>query len=297
MHAHLDALVTAPTLLTQPEHHGLTIMRNVEQGTEDWHNQRRGMVTASVVGRLISVGYLGADGYDCPECGAQSGLPCLSKVKKAGESGAPIRTFHGARTEVATGNRTDAAQVFAPATGDDARGLTLLLAAERITGHTDPTYMSDDMWRGQEDEPIAREVYSQHFAPVSTVGFMVRTGPGFTIGYSPDGLIGDDGLIEIKSRRQKKQLATILDGQIPAENMAQMQCGLLVSGRAWCDYVSYCGGMRLWVQRVTPDPRWFAAITAAAQAFEEAAIEMAATYQEATQGMPDTERPDLEMSI
>lgn len=275
----------------------LTVMRELEQGSEDWHAQRRGMVTASVVGRLISVGYLGADGYGCPECGAVAGSPCMSKVKKAGEPGAPIKTFHGARADVAAANRNEEAQVLSTAAGDDARGLTLVLAAERITGHTDPTWMSSDMWRGVEDEPFARDVYAQHFAPVSTVGFMVRDDWGFSIGYSPDGLVGDDGLIEIKSRRQKTQLGTVLDGSIPAENMAQLQCGLLVSGRAWIDYVSYCGGMRMWRKRVTPDPRWFEAITAAVERFEQTAAQMVNDYQEATHGMPDTQRLDLEMVI
>jgi hypothetical protein len=272
----------------------LRVFNDVEQGTEEWHAQRRGMITASVVGRLLSVGYLGADAYDCPECGALAGYACVSRARKVPE---PIKTHHRARTDLAASNRTEEAQVITPATGDDARGLTLLLAAERITGHTDPTFMSDDMWRGVEDEPLARDVYAQHYAPVSTVGFMVRDFDGFSIGYSPDGLVGYDGLIEIKSRRQKKQLATILDGQVPAENMAQIQCGLLVSGRDWCDYVSYCGGMRMWPKRVYPDPRWFEAIVNAALAFEQEARRMAHDYQEATQGMPDTHRLDLEMVV
>jgi hypothetical protein len=284
-----------------PEGGGLVtlhIVRDVEQGSEEWHTQRRGMVTASAVGRLLSVGYLGAEHYDCPECGADAITPCRSKVKKAGDAaGAPIKTYHGARTDLAASNRTEAAQTITPATGDDARNLTLLLAAERITGHTDPTYMSDDMWRGQEDEPLARDVYAQHFAPVSTVGFMVRDDFGFSIGYSPDGLVGDDGLLEVKSRRQKNQLSTVVDGQVPAANMAQLQCGLLVSGRAWIDYVSYAGGMKLWVKRVVPDPRWFESIIEAVRIFEQEASRLARVYQEATQGMPDTQRLDLEMVV
>lgn len=272
----------------------LRILKDLDQGTDQWHAQRRGMVTASVVGRLISVGYLGADGYDCPECGALAGYACVSRARKVAE---PIKTHHRARTDAAASNRSESAQIITPSTGDEARGLTLLLAAERITGHTDPTFTSNDMWRGIEDEPFARDVYARSFAPVSTVGFMVRDDWGFPIGYSPDGLVGEDGLIEIKSRRQKTQLGGILDGQVPAANMAQLQAGLLVSGRAWCDYVSYCGGMRLWVKRVLPDPRWFEAIIAATQKFEDTASQMAHTYQEATYGMPDTERLDLEMVI
>ena len=272
----------------------LRVLQSLEQGSDDWHAQRRGMVTASVVGRLISVGYLGADGYDCPECDVIAGNACVSRARKVPE---PIKTHHRARADLAASNRSDDAQVLSVSTGDDARGLTLLLAAERITGHTDPTWMSNDMWNGVEGEPLARDVYSEHFAPVSTVGFMVRDDWGFPIGYSPDGLVGDEGIVEVKTRRQKAQLGTILNGQVPAENMAQIQCGLLVSGRAWCDYVSYCGGMRLWPKRVLPDSRWFEAIIAAVQRFEETATRMAADYEEATIGMPDTQRLDLEMVI
>ena len=80
--------------------------------------------------------------------------------------------------------------------------------------------------------------------------------------------------------------------------MAQLQTGLLVSGREWVDYVSYSGGMPLWVQRVTPDRAWFDAILAAVQAFEEAAASMAARYLAAVQGLPMTERtPELEMVV
>jgi hypothetical protein len=82
---------------------------------------------------------------------------------------------------------------------------------------------------------------------------MVRDDWGFSLGYSPDGLVGDDGLIEVKCRRQKKHLQTILADEVPPENMAQLQCGLLVSGREWIDYVSYCGGMPMYVKRVYPD--------------------------------------------
>lgn len=213
------------------------------QGTEEWHDQRRGIVTASVVGQLIT--------------------PATIK----------------------------------PASNDTSRGLTAMLAAERITGWTDPTYMNDDMLRGVEDEPRAVDVYSEHYAPVTTTGFMVRDDWGFRIGYSPDGLVGTDGLIEVKSRRQKKHLQTILADEVPAENMAQIQCGLLVSGREWCDYISYCGGMPLYVRRVEPDPKWFAAILAAVTTLEEAVAQMVARYEQAITEMPMTERIVLEEMV
>jgi hypothetical protein len=127
---------------------------------------------------------------------------------------------------------------------------------------------------------------------------MVRTEDNWKLGYSPDGLVGDDGLIEVKSRRPKKHLTTILSGEVPPENMAQLQAGLLVSGREWIDYISYCGGMPLWVKRVLPDPKWFDAITDAVITFEDTAAEMVTAYETATAGMPTTERViELEMVI
>lgn len=206
------------------------------QGTDEWLDVRRGMVTASVVGQLVTP------------------------------------------------------KTIKPASNDTSRALIALLAAERITGWSDPVYVSDDMMRGTLDEPVARDLYSQHHAPVTECGFMVREGDGWRLGYSPDGLVGDDGLIEIKSRRPKKHLATILADEVPVENVAQIQAGLLVSGRAWCDYVSYCGGMPMWVKRVHPDERWHEAITEAVTAFETTAAQMVSTYTERTAGLPATER-------
>jgi hypothetical protein len=187
------------------------------------------------------------------------------------------------------------AKTFKPANNDTARALTMHLVAERITGHVEPTFSTIDMERGHWDEPVARDLYSEHFAPVKEVGFMRDVFEHAPMGCSPDGLVGDDGLIEIKSRRQKKQLATILADEVPAENMAQVQAGLLVSGRAWLDYVSFCGGLPLYVKRVYPDPRWQVAIIDALTQFEEAAAQMIDTFTERTKNAPKTERvPDID---
>ena len=118
-----------------------------------------------------------------------------------------------------------------PADNPDSRALTMLLVSERITGWTEDTYVSSAMWRGVEDEPRAVETYSQAYAPVETVGFMVRDDGGCRIGYSPDGLVGNDGLIEVKSRSPKEHVRVVIEDAVPAEHMAQLQCGLLVSGR------------------------------------------------------------------
>lgn len=261
------------------------------QGTPEWHDVRRGMVTASGIGQLLSVTTLGAIGYYCPACDVDSGHPCQSKRAGAG----PIKTMHPERVAAAAENPV---QVIEPARGDTARSYTRLLVAERITGFTEPTFASDDMLRGQEDEPRALDVYAEHYAPVSTLGFMVRHiqvlgnagARDAELGFSPDGLVGTDGFVEVKSRRQKKHLQTVLDDEVPAENMAQIQTGFVVSEREWCDYISYSGGMAMWKKRVYPDPKWREAIIDALDLFERNAVDMVATYRARTEGLPMTER-------
>lgn len=216
----------------------LHVYTELVQGTDEWLAARCGIVTASVVGQLIT-----------------------PKTVK-------------------------------PASNDYSRALAVTLTAERITGHVEPIHESADMLRGQLDEPFARDAYAEHCAAVSEVGFLVRDDWGFRLGYSPDGLVGDNGLIEIKSRRQKKHLATILADEVPLENMAQCQAGLLVSGREWLDYVSFCSGMPLYTKRVLPDPKWHQAIIDAVEAFEESAATMIDTYLTRTAEMPPTERLD-----
>jgi hypothetical protein len=267
----------------------LTIHEELLQGSDEWLAQRLGIVTASVVGNLIASRRLGASDYTCPACGAESDKPCISKVK----AGAVLKTMHPERGQYA---REQNGVVLEPSDSDNARSLTMLLASERINGWSDPTWVSDDMMRGIEDEPRAREVYARNFAPVTEVGFMTEDRWGFTLGYSPDGLVGDDGLIEIKSRRPKKQVETVISGRPPAINMPQLQAGLLVSGRKWIDYVSYAGGMHLFVTRVYPDEQWFDAIVKAVRVFEDNAADIVAQYSNSTVGMPLTERA-LDMEI
>ncbi|WP_020658357.1 lambda exonuclease family protein [Amycolatopsis benzoatilytica] len=224
----------------------LTEFPDVIQGSDEWHEQRRGIVTASVVGQLVT--------------------PKTMKI----------------------------------AANDKSRSIVAQLVAERITGYTDPTYIGDDMLRGVEDELRARDLYAEFYKrPVREVGFLLRKETAWQIGYSPDGLVGEVGLIEVKSRRSKLHLRTILDDEVPAEYMAQCQAGLLVSGREWLDFISFSGGMPMWHKRVYPDPLWHKAIIAAAEQFEATAAEMTADYLAKTEGLPATERtPDfMELTI
>lgn len=186
------------------------------------------------------------------------------------------------------------AKTVRPASNDYSRSLTLTLAAERITGRVEPIYASRDMERGTLAEPYARDLYEENYAPVEQVGFMIRESPeGHLLGYSPDGLVGDDGLIEIKSPRQKAHLSTIIRDEVPQQYMAQCQAGLLVSGREWIDFISYHGGMPLYVKRVTPDDRWQQAITSALEVFEENVADLMHDYAANTRNLPPTEWVDL----
>jgi len=211
-----------------------------EQRTDEWYAARRGILTASVIGQLIT--------------------PTLKVADN-------------------------------PAS----RAIVAQLVAERITGTTDGTFTNDDMMRGILDEPLAVDKYAEHYAPVTTTGFMVRREDDWTLGYSPDGLVGDDGLVEVKCPRAKTHLQTILADAVPDKHMAQLQAGLLVTGRAWVDFISYYGGMPMFVQRVEPDPVWHAAIAAVCERFEDNAFQMIADYEETTKNMPSTER--LEIAI
>lgn len=179
------------------------------------------------------------------------------------------------------------------ADNDTSRGLTATLAAERITGWVEETAVTNDMWRGIQCEPIARDLYSEHFAEVDEIGFLRLDGDGWTLGYSPDGLVGDDGLLEIKSPRAKTHLNTILSDEVPAHYMPQLQAGLLVSDRAWIDFVSFHAGMPLYRKRVEPDPAWHAAIEAACQMFEVNVKQIELSYLAATANLPATERIDF----
>lgn len=158
------------------------------------------------------------------------------------------------------------------------------LAAQRITGYTEPTYteptyIGDAMLRGIDDEYTARELYRARVMPVEEVGFVTNDEWGFTIGYSPDGLVGKDGLIEIKSRAARFQIETITTGVVPIEHVLQLQTGLLVTGRQWIDYISYSGGLPMCIIRVQADPVMQDAIVAAASVFEATVAGVVRTYR------------------
>lgn len=159
------------------------------------------------------------------------------------------------------------------------------LIAQRITRHVPEHYVSNDMLRGKEDEIEARILYEKHCGPVQEVGFITNDEWGFTIGYSPDGLIGVDGLVEFKSRRDDLQIEDIVENVIaqtvPDEFTIQCQTGLLVSKRDWIDLGIISGGLPMPVIRATPIPLVQDAILNAAYAFEKRLAEKLDEYHAA----------------
>jgi putative phage-type endonuclease len=131
------------------------------------------------------------------------------------------------------------------------------IVSEKISETPSDYFDSPDMMRGRIDEPTARKHYvEQTKNNVNQVGFITDNFNDNIIGYSPDGLVGDDGIIEIKSRKKRLQIETLYKNQTPQEYYAQIQTGLLVSGRKWCDFISYCDDLPLFVKRIYPDLKY-----------------------------------------
>lgn len=175
------------------------------------------------------------------------------------------------------------------ADNEKTRGHLWELLSQRITKYVEPHYVSDDMLRGHDDEIEARNLYTKHFAPVTECGFITNDRWGFKLGYSPDGLIGDKGLLECKSRRQKFQVQTIVEyhgGQtIPGEYLMQCQTGMLVAEREWIDLISYSGGLPMIPMRVWPDDAVQEAILTASHEAEQKIARHMDAYLEAVDAL------------
>jgi putative phage-type endonuclease len=118
--------------------------------------------------------------------------------------------------------------------------LVTCLAIERLTGSMVEGFQNDAMRRGIELEPEARAAYEAHTGElVEVVGFVPHPELPF-VGVSPDGLLGNDGLVELKCpASQHKHMAALLNGEHATEYRWQLQGQLWVTERAWVDAVSY----------------------------------------------------------
>lgn len=128
------------------------------------------------------------------------------------------------------------------------------LVAERLTGEPTEAFTSAAMQHGTDTEAEARDAYRIHaLCEVKECGFFDHPTVEMS-GASPDGLVADDGLVEIKCPNTATHIATLLGKSVPAKYVHQIQWQLACTGRQWCDFVSYDprlpDSMKLFVRRV-----------------------------------------------
>lgn len=162
------------------------------------------------------------------------------------------------------------------------------LVVERLTGTPSEGFTSAAMQHGTETEPQARATYTlMTFRSVEEVGFVPH--PSIEMaGASPDGLIGDDGLIEIKCPNSATHIATLRGASIDDKYMKQMQFQMACTGRAWCDFVSFDprlpDEMQMHIRRVDADWEMINEIETAVRSFlaevNEELADLRARYME-----------------
>lgn len=142
--------------------------------------------------------------------------------------------------------------------GKTRRTYMLKLIGERLTGELSEGYSNGHMERGTEMEPEARDAYAWHadVEPVP-VGFVVNDGliDLGPVGCSPDNMIGEAGLLEIKTKLPHIQCEVLLKGEVPTEHLKQIHGAIWVCEREWCDFVSYWPGLPTFIKRVYRDEK------------------------------------------
>jgi putative phage-type endonuclease len=149
--------------------------------------------------------------------------------------------------------------------------LAARLVCERLTGTPQETYTNAAMQHGTETEPLARQMYEfMRDVSVEQVGLVLH--PSIVKSHaSPDGLIGDNGLLEIKCPNTATHLETLLSEEIDGKYIKQMQWQLGVCEREWCDFASFDprlpAELQLWVKRVYRDDAMIAELEKEARVF------------------------------
>jgi hypothetical protein len=137
------------------------------------------------------------------------------------------------------------------------------LAGEAVLGGPMESYQSAAMDRGKEFEGEARDYYElTQGGQVEEAGLIYMDGDDRRVACSPDGLIGDDGGLELKCPGIPKHIEYLLGDCCPPEYVHQVQGCLFVTGRQWWDFMSYFPGLPPLIVRCEPDPRWFTALDA-----------------------------------
>jgi len=136
------------------------------------------------------------------------------------------------------------------------------LVCERMTNTVAESFTNSAMQWGTETEPLARAAYEAH-ADVLVDEVAMITHPTIeAAGASPDGLVGDDGQLEIKCPNTATHIDTLLTQTVPGKYITQMQWQMACTGRKWCDFVSFdprmSDGLQLFVKRVDRDDAFIA---------------------------------------
>lgn len=175
---------------------------NVAQGSEEWHEARRGRATASQFHRIIT--------------------PAQAKLSKS----------HA--------------------------GYAAEVAMEQMGIYESPPLPTYDMQLGTEREPIARRHYAEFFADgdVREAGFCVRDAEETRWGGSPDGFVGDDGLVEIKCPKPATLLEAKMAGTVPQKYLPQIRGLMLICKRSHCDFFMWHPQMAPFHKRVERCPIW-----------------------------------------
>ena len=150
------------------------------------------------------------------------------------------------------------------------------LLGERITGEIQEGYSNQHMARGNEMEQEAADMYAMlKDAEPETVGF-VRNGEK---GCSPDRLIGNNGLLEIKTKLPHIQLALLDKGEMPTEHIAQVQGQIWVCEREWCDFFSYWPKIKPFIKRIYRDDKYIENLNTEVSKFLDELHEMEHRYR------------------
>ncbi len=145
------------------------------------------------------------------------------------------------------------------------------LVCERLTGRPTETFKSAAMEHGTETEPQARAMYTMTTGRmVQEIGFVDHPTIGMS-GASPDGLVGEQGLIEIKCPQPTEHIRVLTGGTIKKQYLSQMQWQMACTGREWCDFVSFCpdlpDDLTTHIQRVEIDSQAIREMEQGVQAF------------------------------
>jgi hypothetical protein len=161
--------------------------------------------------------------------------------------------------------------VMAKGEGKTRRTYMLKLVGEVLTGEPMDSFGNVHTERGKEMEPDARNLYAfMRDCEPQVVGF-IRNGQK---GCSPDSLVGNDGMVEIKTKLPHLQVDCLLGDRVPPEHKAQCQGALWVAEREWIDFVSYWPTLPLFVTREYRDEEYIAKLASAVDAFNDELSQM-----------------------